>query len=190
MRAWASTVLLAALLLALAAAGSASFRGGWLLDVAAPAIGAMLVFGGMLAATLTEAQRQRQLLRAAQAKAAAELEVAQRIQSGMLPNPRTAFAQETRFRVDARVTEHIGEDPHRVTLSHSGERYLFLDHDERVFVESDRPTAAGLHARLAYDLAQLFPAPPGELQSVASRGCGLLKPTALAVHSSGPRIQT
>ena len=103
LRAWLSTLVLLSVLLALAATGSLAFRAGWLLDVATPALGALLVFGSMLAGTLTESQRQRQLLRIAQAKAAAELDVAQRIQVGMLPNPRVAFAKETRFRLDARM---------------------------------------------------------------------------------------
>jgi len=154
-RAWASTVLLVALLGALAAAGIFAFRTGWLLDVATPAMGALLVFGAMLAATLTEAQRQRQLLRAAQAKAVAELEVAQRIQSGMLPNPRIAFAEETRFRLDARV------EPARTV---GGDFYdCFLLDDRRLFFAVADVSGKGLPASLFMALSKSL------LQSTALR---------------------
>lgn len=156
LRAWASTLLLAGLLAGLATSGILAFRTGWLLDVATPALGAMLVFGAMLAATLTEAQRQRQLLRAAQAKAAAEMEVAQRIQSGMLPNPRTAFAKEARFRIDARV------EPARTV---GGDFYdCFLLDDRRCFFAVADVSGKGLPASLFMALSKSL------LQSTALRG--------------------
>jgi adenylate cyclase len=101
LRVTASIGLLAAILLVLGASGLAAFRFGALLNTAAPAVAALLVFGAVLAATLAEADRQRRLLREAQAKMAGELQAARRIQMGMLPAPKTVFASETRFRLSA-----------------------------------------------------------------------------------------
>jgi serine phosphatase RsbU (regulator of sigma subunit)/CHASE2 domain-containing sensor protein len=155
LRAWISTLALVAVLAALAASGLAAFRAGWLLDAATPGIGAVLVFGAMLAATLTEAQRQRQLLRMAQAKAAAELEVAQRIQLGMLPNPRIAFAHETRFRLDARV------EPARTV---GGDFYdCFMVDRQRLFFVVGDVSGKGLPASLFMALSKSL------LKSVALR---------------------
>src|SRR6185503_9114827 len=53
LRAWMSTLVLIAVLLALAGTGLLAFRAGSLLDVATPALGALLVFGSMLAGALT-----------------------------------------------------------------------------------------------------------------------------------------
>lgn len=92
---------LIAALLALALIGIGGFRFGMLLNTAAPAVAALLVFGAVLAATLAEADRQRRLLREAQARMAGELQAARRIQMGMLPAPKTVFASETRFRLSA-----------------------------------------------------------------------------------------
>lgn len=103
-RVWIGVALLLATLASLAVAGLAAFRAGWLLDVANPALGALVVFGGVLAATLAEAQRQRQLLREAQARLAGELEAARRIQVGLLPNPQRTFEGEPRIALAAKVT--------------------------------------------------------------------------------------
>jgi serine phosphatase RsbU (regulator of sigma subunit)/CHASE2 domain-containing sensor protein len=155
LRAWMSTLVLIALLLALAGTGLLAFRAGSLLDVATPALGALLVFGSMLAGTLTESQRQRQLLRMAQAKAAAELEVAQRIQIGMLPNPRIVFAQETRFRLDARI------EPARTV---GGDFYdCFLVDPRRLFFVIGDVSGKGLPASLFMALSKSL------LKSVALR---------------------
>jgi serine phosphatase RsbU (regulator of sigma subunit)/CHASE2 domain-containing sensor protein len=146
LRAWISTLLLLAVLAALAATGAFAFRAGWLLDVATPALGALLVFGSMLAGTLTEAQRQRQLLRVAQAKAAAELDVAQRIQTGMLPNPRVVFAKETRFRLDARI------EPARTV---GGDFYdCFMVDPQRLFFVIGDVSGKGLPASLFMALSK------------------------------------
>ncbi|MGH8691897.1 MAG: CHASE2 domain-containing protein [Burkholderiales bacterium] len=96
---WA--LLLAGILAGLAATGLVGFGSGLLLNVAAPALGAILVMGALLAATLAEADRQRRLLREAQARVAGELEAARRIQMGLLPAPRELFAGEPRFTLDA-----------------------------------------------------------------------------------------
>jgi serine phosphatase RsbU (regulator of sigma subunit) len=155
LRAWISTLVLIAVLLALAGTGLLAFRAGSLLDVGTPALGALLVFGSMLAGTLTEAQRQRQLLRVAQAKAAAELEVAQRIQTGMLPNPRIAFAKETRFRLDARI------EPARTV---GGDFYdCFLVDARRLFFVIGDVSGKGLPASLFMALSKSL------LKSIALR---------------------
>ena len=96
-----SALLLAAALAALAAIGFVAFRSGLLLNVAGPALGAILLMGALLASTLAEADRQRRLLREAQARVAGELEAARRIQLGLLPAPRTLFAGEPRFTLEA-----------------------------------------------------------------------------------------
>lgn len=96
-----SALLATGLLAAFAALGIASFQSGVLLNVAAPGFAALLVFGAVLAGTLAEADRQRRLLREAQAKVAGELQAARRIQMGMLPAPRQLFAAEKRFALDA-----------------------------------------------------------------------------------------
>lgn len=155
LRAWLSMLVLIAVLLALAATGALAFRAGWLVDVATPALGALLVFGAVIASSLAEAQRQRQLLRVAQAKTAAELEVAQRIQVGMLPNPRVAFAQETRFRLDARV------EPARTV---GGDFYdCFLVDARRLFFVVADVSGKGLPASLFMALSKSL------LQSIALR---------------------
>ena len=155
LRAWMSTLVLIGVLAVLAATGLLAFHSGSLVDVASPALGALLVFGSMLAGTLTEAQRQRQLLRIAQAKAAAELEVAQRIQTGMLPNPRVAFAQETRFRLDARI------EPARTV---GGDFYdCFMVDPRRLFFVIGDVSGKGLPASLFMALSKSL------LKSVALR---------------------
>lgn len=93
--------LLVAVLAILAGIGLGAFKLGVLLNTASPAAAAVLVFGAVLASTLAESQRQRRLLREAQAKMAGELEAARRIQMGMLPAPDRVFAGETRFRIAA-----------------------------------------------------------------------------------------
>lgn len=97
---WSIVVLIAGLALILGG-GALAFRAGLLFNAAAPAIGALLVFGALVAATLAEADRQRRLLREAQARVVGELEAARRIQMSLLPSPRARFAAEQRFSVGA-----------------------------------------------------------------------------------------
>ncbi len=119
-----SALLFAGVLAVLAATGILGFREGLLLNVAGPALGAALVLGALLASTLAEADRQRRLLREAQARVAGELEAARRIQMGLLPAPRALFAGEPRFTLEALLepARSVGGDfydcfmldPHRV----------------------------------------------------------------------------
>jgi serine phosphatase RsbU (regulator of sigma subunit) len=81
--------------------GVAAFQWGYLLNVAAPALGVLALFAAVLAATYAEADRQRRLLREAQARVAGELAAAHRIQMGLLPSPRERFAGEKRFDLEA-----------------------------------------------------------------------------------------
>src|SRR5205814_878022 len=75
---------------------------GILVDAAWPAIGLAAVFAVLLAAALSVADRQRRELRESAARAAGELEAAQRIQMGLLPDPRV-FDAERSFALRALV---------------------------------------------------------------------------------------
>jgi serine phosphatase RsbU (regulator of sigma subunit) len=101
LRALQSSLLVIVVVALLGAVGLLAFRAGYLIDVAAPVLGTLAVFAAVLAATYAEADRQRRLLREAQARLAGELEAAQRIQMGLLPSPRERFAGETRFDLEA-----------------------------------------------------------------------------------------
>jgi CHASE2 domain-containing sensor protein len=97
-----SVLSLALLLAAYAGVAFWSFSRGVLLDAAWPGIGLAGAFGVLLAATLSEADRQRRELREAAARAAGELEAARRIQMGLLPD--TALVEsEPRFALRALV---------------------------------------------------------------------------------------
>jgi len=91
-----------ALLVAFFAAGLWAFSRGLLLDAAWPAFGLVVAFAVLLAATLSEADRQRRELREAAARAAGELEAARRIQMGLLPDT-AVFDAEQRFALRALV---------------------------------------------------------------------------------------
>lgn len=145
-RAWVSAALLGANLLLFAAIGLLAFRSGSLIDVAAPAFGLVAVFGVLLAATFAEADRQRRLLREAQARVAGELEAARRIQMGLLPAPRALFAQERRFGLDALL------EPAR---SVGGDFYdCFLIDRHRLFFLVGDVSGKGLPASLFMALAK------------------------------------
>jgi len=157
-RPWMSAMVLAAILAILAAGGLAAFRAGYLINVAAPAIGAALLFAALLAATLAEADRQRRLLREAQARVAGELEAARRIQMGLLPAPRQLFAGEGRFSIETLL------EPARVV---GGDFYdcFMLDRHRLFFLVGD-VSGKGLPASLFMALAKSL------LKSIALRGDG------------------
>jgi serine phosphatase RsbU (regulator of sigma subunit)/CHASE2 domain-containing sensor protein len=79
-----------------------AFTRGVLIDAAWPALGLAIAFSVLLAATLSEADRQRRELREAAARAAGELEAARRIQMGLLPDT-SLFDGEPRFALRALV---------------------------------------------------------------------------------------
>src|SRR5438105_6493740 len=153
-----SASLLAAVLAVLVALGLAAFRAGYLVDVAAPAIGAAVLFAGLLASTLAEADQQRRLLREAQARVAGELEAARRIQMGLLPAPRELFAYERRFTLDAHL------EPARTV---GGDFYdCFMLDGERLFFLVGDVSGKGLGASLFMALAKSL------VKSIALRGDG------------------
>ena len=90
------------LILALLAAGLIAFRHFQvLLDFAWPAIGTVAVFGTVVVGTLSEAERQRRVLRDQAAHMAGEVDAARRIQMGLLPDPREALGVDRRFKLAA-----------------------------------------------------------------------------------------
>jgi serine phosphatase RsbU (regulator of sigma subunit) len=151
-----SAGVLAALLALLAATGLVAFRAGYLLNIAAPALAAAFLFATLLASTLAEADRQRRLLREAQARVAGELEAARRIQMGLLPAPRELFAAERRFRLEALL------EPARTV---GGDFYdcFMLDEDRLFFLVGD-VSGKGLAASLFMALSKSL------LKSIALRG--------------------
>ena len=150
-----AALLLGAALLATVGGGLLAFRAGLLFNAAAPALGALLFFGATVAATLAEADRQRRLLREAQARIAGELEAARRIQMGLLPSPRQRFAAEKRFSVAALL------EPARTV---GGDFYdcFMLDEDKLFFVVAD-VSGKGLAASLFMALSKAL------LKSIALR---------------------
>ena len=98
-----SVLALLALLTAFFLLGGWSFaRAGVLLDAAWPALGVTAAFAVLLAAALSEADRQRRELREAAARSAGELEAARRIQMGLLPDT-AVFDGEPAFALRALV---------------------------------------------------------------------------------------
>lgn len=145
-RVWASGALLGATLLAFAAGGLLAFKAGLLLNVAAPGAGVIVVFGALLASTFAEADRQRRLLREAQARLAGELAAARRIQMGLLPSPRALFRGETRFGLDALL------EPARTV---GGDFYdCFMIDQHRLFFLVGDVSGKGLPASLFMALAK------------------------------------
>jgi serine phosphatase RsbU (regulator of sigma subunit)/CHASE2 domain-containing sensor protein len=151
----ARALLLGGALAAIIGGGLVAFRFGLLYNAAAPAFGTLLFFGATVAASLAEADRQRRLLREAQARVAGELEAARRIQMGLLPQPRERFAAEKRFSVDALL------EPARTV---GGDFYdcFMLDDDKLFFVVAD-VSGKGLAASLFMALSKAL------LKSIALR---------------------
>ena len=94
---------LALLLILLVALSAGGFLRGLIIDAAWPALGLTAAFAVLLAAALSEADRQRRELREAAARSAGELEAARRIQMGLLPDPAALFADEPGFALRAVV---------------------------------------------------------------------------------------
>ena len=146
LRAWASGALFVSVIVALAAIGLVSFEFGSLIDVASPAVGAMLIYGTVLAATLSEADRQRRSLHDAAERMAGELQAARRIQMGLLPVPNELFATERRFSLSALL------EPARTV---GGDFYdcFMLDPNRLFFVVAD-VSGKGLPASLFMALSK------------------------------------
>lgn len=154
-RTGSAALLLGGALAAIVGGSLAAFHAGLLFSAAAPALGVLLFFGATVAATLAEADRQRRLLREAQARVAGELEAARRIQMGLLPSPRERFAAEKRFSVAALL------EPAR---SVGGDFYdcFMLDEDKLFFVVAD-VSGKGLASSLFMALSKAL------LKSIALR---------------------
>lgn len=97
-----SVIAVVALATSFVAGALWAFASGVLLDAAWPAMGVSSAFAVLLAATLSEADRQRRELREAAARSAGELEAARRIQMGLLPDT-AVFDAEPRFALRAQV---------------------------------------------------------------------------------------
>ena len=98
----ASAIVLLLALATMGATGAAAFRFyGVLLDAALPAIGILAVFMALLAATLSESDRQRRVLREAAARIEGELDAARRIQTGLLPDALALRESEPGIDLDA-----------------------------------------------------------------------------------------
>ena len=72
-----------------------------LFDPAWPVIGTLAVFLASVVGTLSEAERQRRVLREQAAHMAGEVDAARRIQMGLLPDPDETLAHDRRFRIAA-----------------------------------------------------------------------------------------
>jgi serine phosphatase RsbU (regulator of sigma subunit)/CHASE2 domain-containing sensor protein len=143
-----AALIYAVLIAGLLATGFALYN--WqqiLVDVAWPAAVCTILFGVMLTGTLAEADRQRRALRQAlevereaAARAAGELEAAQRIQMGMLPPSSAKFYDDARFSLQALI------EPAK---SVGGDLYDFFKLDaDRLFVMVGDVAGKGLPASI------------------------------------------
>jgi adenylate cyclase len=74
-----------------------------LFDAVWPVIGLMAVFGAVVVGNLSEAERQRRVLRDQAARMAGEVDAARRIQMGLLPDPKESLGSDRRFRLAAQL---------------------------------------------------------------------------------------
>ncbi|HUQ29657.1 MAG TPA: CHASE2 domain-containing protein [Usitatibacter sp.] len=94
--------LTAVMVLALVLAGIVAFKYfHYLFDFAWPALGTVAVFVSSVVGTLSEAERQRRVLRDQAARMAGEVDAARRIQMGLLPDPKEAVGNDRRFSLAA-----------------------------------------------------------------------------------------
>jgi adenylate cyclase len=129
------------LVLTLFAAGLIAFRiFHMLFDFAWPALGTVAVFGSVVVGTLSEAERQRRLLRDQAAHMAGEVDAARRIQMGLLPDPAEVLGDDRRFKLAALL------EPARTV---GGDFYdCFLIDARRVFFVVADVSGKGLPAAL------------------------------------------
>ncbi|HEX4333312.1 MAG TPA: CHASE2 domain-containing protein [Usitatibacter sp.] len=149
--------LVVVMVLLLVLAGITAFRQFQMLfDFAWPALGTVAVFVTVVVGTLSEAERQRRVLREEAAHMAGEVDAARRIQMGLLPDPNEALGPDRRFRLDALL------EPARTV---GGDFYDFFMIDEnRVFFVVADVSGKGLPAALFMASAK------SHLKSAALRG--------------------
>lgn len=133
-----SVSMLVLLLGALGLLGITAYLGtGILVDASVPGVALGLVFAGMLAQTLSEANAQRkalrerlQLERVEAARLAGEFDAARRIQIGILPRADAAFPGERRFQICASMepAREVGGDLYD---------FFMLDADRLFFLVGD-----------------------------------------------------
>jgi serine phosphatase RsbU (regulator of sigma subunit)/CHASE2 domain-containing sensor protein len=145
------------LVIVLVGAGIISFlHFNLLLDPAWPAIGTMAVFGSVVVGTLSEAEKQRRVLREQAARMAGEVDAARRIQMGLLPDPHETLGDDRRFRLAALL------EPAR---SVGGDFYdCFMVDERRLFVVVADVAGKGLPAAL------FMAAVKSHIKSAALRG--------------------
>ena len=162
---WRAGVAAIAPLILLGAGGAVLWwRFHWLVDVATPAIGCLVVYVGLLAGGLAEVDAQRRRLRReldagrlTAARAEGELEAGRRIQMGILPTPES-LAADPRFDLHAVMTpaRQIG-----------GDLYDFFQIDQdRLFFAVGDVSGKGLPASLFMALGKSL------CKSCALRGDG------------------
>jgi adenylate cyclase len=127
-----------------------------LLDPAWPAIGTMAVFGSVVVGTLSEAEKQRRVLREQAAHMAGEVDAARRIQMGLLPDPGLTMAGDRRFKVATLL------EPARTV---GGDFYdCFMAEEQRLFFVVADVAGKGLPAAL------FMAAVKSHIKSAALRG--------------------
>jgi serine phosphatase RsbU (regulator of sigma subunit) len=133
--------LATALVLVLVLTGILAFQHFHMLfDFSWPVIGTLAVFGTSVVGTLSEAERQRRLLRDQAARMAGEVDAARRIQMGLLPDPKETAGGDRRFGIAALL------EPARTV---GGDFYdcFMIDADRLFFVVAD-VSGKGLPAAL------------------------------------------
>ena len=149
--------LVVLIVILLAGAGIIAFlHYGVLLDPASPALGVVAVYLSVVVGSLSEADRQRRVLREQAARIAGEVDAARRIQMGLLPDPRDVQGDDRRVRIAALL------EPAR---SVGGDFYdLFRLDERRLFFAVADVSGKGLPAAL------FMAAVKSQLKSAALRG--------------------
>jgi len=101
-------------------------NGALLVDPAWPSIGVIAVYVSVVVGSLSEAERQRRLLREQAARLAGEMDAARRIQMGLLPDPREAAGDDRRVRIAALLepARTVGGDFYDCFLLDAGRIFL------------------------------------------------------------------